>query len=77
MFLIHLQLLTCQLTYPVISVDQILQAHQDEVWFLKFSDNGKFLASASNDKTAIVWEVNFVLDVDLKSSFLPYFLKLD
>lgn len=45
---------------------QILQAHHDEVWFLKFSDNGKYLASASNDKTAIVWEVHESGELSLK-----------
>ncbi|XVE86213.1 hypothetical protein DITRI_Ditri18aG0017800 [Diplodiscus trichospermus] len=37
---------------------QILQAHTDEVWFLQFSHNGKFLASSSNDRSAIIWEVD-------------------
>ncbi|KAK7385920.1 hypothetical protein VNO78_31891 [Psophocarpus tetragonolobus] len=36
---------------------QILEAHDDEVWFVQFSHNGKYLASASNDRTAIIWEV--------------------
>ncbi|KAG4128215.1 hypothetical protein ERO13_D09G007400v2 [Gossypium hirsutum] len=36
---------------------QILQAHTDEVWFLQFSHNGKYLASSSNDQSAIIWEV--------------------
>ncbi|KAL4335877.1 hypothetical protein GQ457_07G003520 [Hibiscus cannabinus] len=37
---------------------QILQAHTDEVWFLKFSHDGKYLASSSNDQSAIIWEVH-------------------
>ncbi|KAL5858975.1 hypothetical protein ACOSQ4_000271 [Xanthoceras sorbifolium] len=37
---------------------QILQAHTDEVWFLKFSHNGKYLASSSNDRSTIIWEVD-------------------
>ncbi|KAF4397349.1 hypothetical protein G4B88_027089 [Cannabis sativa] len=37
---------------------QILQAHSDEVWFLQFSHNGKYLASSSNDRSAIIWEVD-------------------
>ncbi|KAL5977074.1 WD repeat-containing protein 26 [Asimina triloba] len=37
---------------------QTLQAHLNEVWFLQFSNNGKYLASSSNDHTAIIWEVN-------------------
>ncbi|CAH2043646.1 unnamed protein product [Thlaspi arvense] len=37
---------------------QILEEHTDEVWFLKFSHNGKYLASASKDKSAIIWEID-------------------
>lgn len=37
---------------------QILEAHTDEVWFLQFSHNGKYLASSSNDRLAIIWEVD-------------------
>ncbi|KAK6238504.1 hypothetical protein QUC31_003973 [Theobroma cacao] len=36
----------------------ILQAHTDEVWFLQFSHNGKYLASSSNDQSTIIWEVD-------------------
>lgn len=36
---------------------QVLQAHSDEVWFLQFSHNGKYLASASKDQSTIIWEV--------------------
>lgn len=35
----------------------ILQAHCDEVWDLKWSHDGKFLASASKDKSVIIWTV--------------------
>uniref|UniRef100_A0A0C9S4Y1 TSA: Wollemia nobilis Ref_Wollemi_Transcript_22135_2382 transcribed RNA sequence n=1 Tax=Wollemia nobilis TaxID=56998 RepID=A0A0C9S4Y1_9CONI len=37
---------------------QVLQSHENEVWFLQFSNNGKYLASASKDCTAIIWEVS-------------------
>jgi len=39
-----------------------LEGHSDEVWFIEFSHNGKFLASASRDTTAIIWslEVFFI-----------------
>ncbi|XP_050381930.1 WD repeat-containing protein 26 homolog [Argentina anserina] len=37
---------------------QVLQDHSDEVWFVQFSHNGKFLASSSSDKSAIIWEVD-------------------
>ncbi|KAF8089511.1 hypothetical protein N665_0503s0010 [Sinapis alba] len=35
---------------------QVLSEHTDEVWFLIFSHDGKYLASSSKDKTAILWE---------------------
>ncbi|XP_020256207.1 WD repeat-containing protein 26-like [Asparagus officinalis] len=35
-----------------------IQAHDDVVLFLKFSNNGRYLASSSSDKSAIVWEVH-------------------
>ncbi|KAL3849075.1 hypothetical protein ACJIZ3_010957 [Penstemon smallii] len=45
---------------------QILQEHSDEVWFLQFSHNGKFLASSSSDCLAIIWEVKMDGQVSLK-----------
>ncbi|KAG2712614.1 hypothetical protein I3760_04G135400 [Carya illinoinensis] len=45
---------------------QILQGHGDEVWFLQFSHNGNFLASSSNDRSAIIWEVDVNGGVSLK-----------
>jgi WD40 repeat protein len=35
----------------------VLQVHTDEVWSLEWSHSGKFLASASKDKSVIVWLV--------------------
>ncbi|KAL1204019.1 putative WD repeat-containing protein 26 [Cardamine amara subsp. amara] len=37
---------------------QTLEEHTDEVWYLEFSHNGKYLASASKDKSAIIWEID-------------------
>ncbi|XP_043698726.1 WD repeat-containing protein 26 homolog isoform X1 [Telopea speciosissima] len=45
---------------------QVLQAHRDEVWYLQFSHNGKYLASSSIDRSAIIWEVNEDGGVSLK-----------
>nr|XP_043623987.1 WD repeat-containing protein 26 homolog [Erigeron canadensis]XP_043623988.1 WD repeat-containing protein 26 homolog [Erigeron canadensis] len=45
---------------------QILHDHHDEVWYLKFSNNGKYLASSSSDHSAIIWEVNLGGRVYLK-----------
>ncbi|XP_008790475.1 WD repeat-containing protein 26 homolog [Phoenix dactylifera] len=45
---------------------QVLQAHHDEVWFLQFSNNGKYLASSSNDRSVIIWEVHEDGELSLK-----------
>lgn len=39
---------------------QVLMAHKNEVWFVQFSNSGKYLATASSDCTAIIWKVNIV-----------------
>ncbi|EER91507.1 WD repeat-containing protein 26 [Sorghum bicolor] len=36
---------------------QILCGHSNEVWFVRFSNNGNYLASSSSDCTAIIWKV--------------------
>ncbi|XP_057964084.1 WD repeat-containing protein WDS homolog isoform X2 [Malania oleifera] len=36
---------------------QTLTDHKNEVWFVQFSNNGKYLASSSSDCTAIIWKV--------------------
>eukprot|EP00163_Fabomonas_tropica_P008078 TRINITY_DN176_c0_g1_i8.p1 TRINITY_DN176_c0_g1~~TRINITY_DN176_c0_g1_i8.p1 ORF type:complete len:450 (+),score=66.68 TRINITY_DN176_c0_g1_i8:892-2241(+) len=36
---------------------QLLELHTDEVWFVKFSHCGRYLASASADCTCIIWDV--------------------
>ncbi|KAL9388212.1 hypothetical protein Peur_016817 [Populus x canadensis] len=47
----------CGMSRLPCQAKQILHMHVDEVWFLQFSHNGKYLASASKDKSAIIWEV--------------------
>lgn len=37
---------------------QLLTEHTDEVWFVNFSHDGRFLATASKDSTVIVWRVS-------------------
>ena len=43
-------------SFPQIT-QHVFHEHADEVWFLSFSHDGEFLASASKDSTAIVWSV--------------------
>ncbi|KAK8951019.1 Protein SPA1-RELATED 3 [Platanthera zijinensis] len=45
---------------------QILQVHEDEIWFLQFSYDGKCLASSSNDGSVIIWEVHEDGEVSFK-----------
>lgn len=35
----------------------ILKGHSDEVWNIEWSHDGSYLASASSDKTAIIWKI--------------------
>jgi len=37
---------------------QICREHNDEVWFCKFSPDGRSLATGSKDSTVIVWDVD-------------------
>ena len=37
---------------------QVLEAHSNEVWHLQFSHDGRRLATASLDGTAIIWEMD-------------------
>jgi WD40 repeat protein len=40
--------------FPTITTT-ILEVHSDEVWNIEWSHDGAYLASASKDKTAIIW----------------------
>ncbi|XP_071701787.1 WD repeat-containing protein 26 homolog [Rutidosis leptorrhynchoides] len=51
---------------------QILKDHNDEVWNLQFSQNGKYLASSSSDNSAIIWEVNSDGKVSLKHRLIGH-----
>jgi len=43
-------------TFPC-ETKQVLSDHCGEVWFLRFSNNGKYLATGSKDTTIIIWKV--------------------
>jgi len=44
-------------TFPSETI-QVLGEHCDEVWFCKWSPNGKYLATGSKDYTVIIWELD-------------------
>ncbi|KAJ7960604.1 WD repeat-containing protein 26-like [Quillaja saponaria] len=56
----------CGRTQIPSRTSQILEEHDDEVWFVQFSHNGKYLASSSNDRSAIIWEVDIDGGLSLK-----------
>ncbi|KAL7128619.1 hypothetical protein ABFS83_13G007000 [Erythranthe nasuta] len=56
----------CGCDHIPCQTSQILKEHNDEVWFLQFSHNGKYLASSSGDCLVIVWEVMADGHVSLK-----------
>ena len=62
--------------FLVLLIEQILQAHRDEVWFLQFSHNGKYLASSSSDRLAIIWEVTLLMSYVDKKLFNYLFMYL-
>lgn len=47
----------------------ILEGHSDEVWNLAWSHDGRYLATASSDKIAIIWRigVSVVFSVDFQT----------
>lgn len=42
--------------FPYLTTN-ILKSHTDEVWNVKWSCKGRYLASASKDKRAYIWRV--------------------
>lgn len=43
-------------TFPGVTTN-ILTEHEDEVWNIEWSHDGRFLASGGSDKLAIVWRI--------------------
>ncbi|KAG6909629.1 hypothetical protein DXG01_016411 [Tephrocybe rancida] len=48
----------------------ILEVHSDEVWNMEWSHDGLQLATASKDKTAIIWRLSY--DVEQRTQWKPH-----
>ena len=35
----------------------ILDEHKDEVWYIEWSHDGNYIATASKDRTAVIWHI--------------------
>ncbi|THH20764.1 hypothetical protein EUX98_g8521 [Antrodiella citrinella] len=53
----------------------ILEGHTDEVWNLEWSHSGNFLATASKDKSAIIWRVGSEADPSTRDYYAQHILK--
>ena len=52
----------------------VFEDHADEVWFVAFSNNGKYLASASKDSNAIIWDVDVIFVLLKKKNWKPLYV---
>ena len=43
-----------------MKVQQVLDQHTDEVWYISYSPCGQYLASASKDCSIIIWDLSKV-----------------
>ncbi|KAG2213245.1 hypothetical protein INT46_002466 [Mucor plumbeus] len=43
-------------SFPSTTI-KILNGHSDEIWHVRYSNNGKYLASVSKDKSCIIWDM--------------------
>ncbi|KAF8226747.1 WD40 repeat-like protein [Tricholoma matsutake] len=53
----------------------ILEVHTDEVWNMEWSHDGQYLATASKDKTAIIWRLGY--DADSTQEWTSHFILRD
>ncbi|KAI3698320.1 hypothetical protein L2E82_41779 [Cichorium intybus] len=43
--------------FSTANTDLILQKYHNEVWYVQFSQNGKYLVPSLSDNSAIIWEI--------------------
>ncbi|KAF8236247.1 WD40 repeat-like protein [Tricholoma matsutake] len=60
--------------FPSITTT-ILEVHTDEVWNVEWSHDGQYLATASKDKTAIIWRLGY--DADSTQEWTSHFILRD
>ncbi|THH10834.1 hypothetical protein EW145_g1054 [Phellinidium pouzarii] len=55
--------------FPLLTTN-ILKEHMDEVWNIKWSHDGQYLASASKDKTAFIWRIGPEIEPNVRECAL-------
>jgi WD40 repeat protein len=58
--------------FPSVTT-HVLADHTDEVWRIEWSPDGDLLASASKDKTAVIWKLKPPQDGSTQYSMAPLF----
>ncbi|PSR81506.1 hypothetical protein PHLCEN_2v6364 [Hermanssonia centrifuga] len=53
----------------------ILEIHTDEVWNLEWSHSGTYLATASKDKSAIIWRIGTEADPSIREYYAQHILR--
>ena len=68
--------INCRDNFPC-ETSQILGEHCDEVWFCRFSPNGRRLATGSKDSSVIIWDVDLVCTVNTLDCYAICLLFID
>lgn len=52
-------MIPCRDVFPLHTIE-VLHGHIDEIWHVAYSNNGKYLASVSKDRSCIIWDMEVI-----------------